>query len=65
METTKSSSLIESFTTVDDDLLIAFKSGRDYAYHDAGHLAVALQRTESQGRFFNRNIRGRFPSTKL
>lgn len=60
------SSSIESVGYEKNVLEVSFRNGGLYQYFDVPEEAVlALMRAESKGRFFNQEIRGRYPATKL
>lgn len=47
-------------------LEVRFNNGGLYQYRDVPETVLAsLMRAESKGRFFNQNIRGRYPSVRL
>lgn len=60
------SSSIESVGYERSVLEVSFRNGGLYQYFDVPEeLVVMLMRAESKGSFFNRQIRGRFASTRL
>lgn len=60
------SSSIDSVGYERNVLEVRFRNGGLYQYLDVPEQAVvALMRAESKGRFFNQEIRGRYPAMKL
>jgi hypothetical protein len=60
------SSMIDQASTEGDDLVIRFlKSQKRYKYINAAHLFHHLVQAESQGNFFNNNIRKEFQFVEL
>jgi hypothetical protein len=60
------SSSIDSVGYERNVLEVRFRNGGLYQYLDVPEQAVvSLMRAESKGRFFNQQIRGRYPALKL
>lgn len=60
------SSSIESIGYEKSVLEVRFRNGGLYQYFDVPEeMLLMLMRAESKGAFFNRHVRGRFPSTRL
>ncbi|MDQ2630840.1 MAG: KTSC domain-containing protein [Actinomycetota bacterium] len=60
------SSSIESVGYEKNVLEVRFRNGGLYRYFDVPEQAVvSLMRAESKGRFFNQEIRGRYPAARL
>jgi len=60
------SSSIESIGYEKNVLEVRFRNGGLYQYFDVSEEVVALlMRADSKGAFFNRSIRGRYPSRRL
>lgn len=63
-----SSSLLSSAQYLSDEraLLLTFAGGEVYRYESVDRSVFnALRRAPSPGRYFNRNVRGRFPCSRL
>jgi hypothetical protein len=60
------SSSIDSVGYEKEVLEVSFRNGGLYQYFDVPEeLLVRLMQADSKGRFFNQQIRGRFPSRRL
>jgi hypothetical protein len=60
------SSMLDSIGYEKNVLEVRFCNGGLYQYLDVPESALSeLMRAESKGRFFNQNIRGRYPSVRL
>lgn len=60
------SSSIESIGYEKSVLEVSFRNGGLYQYFDVPEeLLLMLMQADSKGAFFNRNVRGRFASTRL
>lgn len=62
------SAVIKRFTYDNERrvLLVLFRSGRSYAFHDvAPEIAAAMRNAFSKGEFFNTEIRGRYRFTRV
>lgn len=59
------SSAISAVGIDGDNLIIRFHNGSMYSYRGAGYLFDKQVGANSRGRYFNRNIKGKFPFVKL
>ncbi len=59
------SSAISAVGVNEDDLIIRFHNGSMYSYKGAGGLFDKQVGANSRGRYFNRNVKGKYPFTKL
>jgi KTSC domain len=60
------SSSINSIGYEKNVLEVCFRNGGLYQYFDVPEqVVVSLMRADSKGRFFNQEIRGRYPANKL
>jgi hypothetical protein len=59
------SSVISAVGVDGNDLIIRFHNGSMYSYKGAGGLFDKQVGADSRGRYFNRNIKGKFPFKKL
>lgn len=54
------------YSAIRQDLVVTFQSGRQYVYQGVPeYQANALAASDSWGRYFNRHIRGRYPSVRV
>lgn len=60
------SSMLDSIGYEKNVLEVRFNNGGLYQYRDVPEPVLSeLMRADSKGRFFNQNIRGRYPSVRL
>lgn len=55
-----------SYSETSKELTIKFNDGSKYTYADvSAETAADLQKAESKGEYFNKNIRGKYKATKV
>lgn len=59
------SSALSAVGVNEDDLIIRFHNGSMYSYKNAGRLFDKQVGANSRGRYFNRNVKGKYPFVKL